>query len=84
MTEPPPITVEAFLQDVAIQPAGSLADVLDELGDFLMTAAAQARGFRIRTRKADGPGIDSSNSEPMHLCALVPVTRIEADATQRS
>jgi hypothetical protein len=34
---------EAFLQDVAVKPPGSLADVLDELAEFLMPAAAQAR-----------------------------------------
>jgi predicted nucleotidyltransferase component of viral defense system len=33
----------AFLQDVAVKPTGSLADVLDELVDFLMPAAVQAR-----------------------------------------
>jgi hypothetical protein len=36
---------EAFLQDVAVMPPGSLADVLDELADFLMPAAAQAWAF---------------------------------------
>jgi predicted nucleotidyltransferase component of viral defense system len=34
---------EAFLQDVAVKPSGSLADVPDELADFLMPAAAAAR-----------------------------------------
>jgi hypothetical protein len=34
---------EAFVQDVAVKPSGSLADVLDELADFLMPAAAKAR-----------------------------------------
>ena len=36
---------EAFLQDVAVRPPGSLADVLDELVDFLMPAATEARAF---------------------------------------
>ena len=34
---------EAFLQDAAVKPSGSLAVVLDELAAFLMPAAAQAR-----------------------------------------
>jgi predicted nucleotidyltransferase component of viral defense system len=42
---------EAFLQDVAVKPPGSLADVLDELADLLMAAAAQAREFS-KTNKA--------------------------------
>jgi predicted nucleotidyltransferase component of viral defense system len=33
---------EAFVRDVAVRPPASLADVLDELADFLMPVAAQA------------------------------------------
>jgi predicted nucleotidyltransferase component of viral defense system len=36
---------EAFLQDVAVKPPGSLADVLDELADFLTPPAAKARAL---------------------------------------
>jgi predicted nucleotidyltransferase component of viral defense system len=36
---------EAFLQDVAIKPSGSLLDVVDELAELLMPAAAQARAL---------------------------------------
>jgi predicted nucleotidyltransferase component of viral defense system len=43
---------EAFLQDVAIKPPGSLADVLDELADFLMPVAAQARAFSEKNKGA--------------------------------
>jgi Nucleotidyl transferase AbiEii toxin, Type IV TA system len=39
---------DAFLQDVAVKPPSSLADVLDELADFLMPAAAQAWAFSKR------------------------------------
>jgi predicted nucleotidyltransferase component of viral defense system len=45
---------EAFLQDVAVKPPGSLADVLDELADFLMPATIQARALPRRTRGANG------------------------------
>jgi predicted nucleotidyltransferase component of viral defense system len=36
---------QAFLQDVAMKPPDSLADVLDELADFLMSAADPARAL---------------------------------------
>jgi predicted nucleotidyltransferase component of viral defense system len=34
---------EAFLQEVAVKPPGSLAEVLDEVAEFLMPPVAQAR-----------------------------------------
>jgi hypothetical protein len=37
---------EAFLQDIAVKPPGSLVDVVDALADFLMPAAADARALR--------------------------------------
>jgi hypothetical protein len=39
---------QAFLQDLAMKPPGSFADVLDELDDFLMSAAAQARALSMK------------------------------------
>jgi predicted nucleotidyltransferase component of viral defense system len=36
---------EAFLQDVTLKPPGSLANVVDELADFLVPAAAEARAL---------------------------------------
>jgi predicted nucleotidyltransferase component of viral defense system len=41
---------EAFLQDIAAKPPGSLADVLDELAEFLIPAAAEARALTHRSR----------------------------------
>ena len=42
---------DAFLQDVTLKPSGSLADVLDELAEFLMPAAARARAISEKTGK---------------------------------
>jgi hypothetical protein len=42
---------EAFSQDVTIKPPGSLANLIDELADFLMPAAAQARALSNKTRE---------------------------------
>lgn len=42
---------KAFLQDVTLKPDGSLAEVLDELANFLMPAADQAR---TPSRKTEG------------------------------
>jgi hypothetical protein len=42
---------EAFSQDVTIKPPGLLANVLDELTDFLMPAATQARALSNKTRE---------------------------------
>jgi hypothetical protein len=36
---------EAFLGEVAVKPSGSLLDIVDELSEFLMPAAAQARAL---------------------------------------